>query len=245
MEGHVRVSREFPWPEDVGGLLVGTLLLWLTVEASWRDREIVIGGQRLALRRGQAVFGRVRWAKRLDVPPSTLEDALAKLAGLGLVERSGDKLCSVVTVLNYDSYVDQDSQKQQQSDIHPTSIRHPSDTSEEVKKGKKGKKITASPSKATWLTPYWEAWERVVGSPHAGKLARYMKPVHDALGAGQALTTLHNYLDTVDSDRANLAWFSEHWKSFRPEQPLPAPLPLPPSRHAGEGIRFIGLGSAS
>lgn len=53
-----------------------------------------------------------------------------------------------------------------------------------------GKKV-----RNTWLSPYGEAWkEQYGGEPVWGQLARSLKPVHDSLGAEEALRRWRAYL---------------------------------------------------
>ncbi len=76
----------------------------------------------------------------------------------------------------------------------------------------------AYPSKtrrATWLTPYWDAWVSVYGGePKSGQLAKALKPLHEKRGLEKTLAHWQNYLARTEASYASPAKFAATFGSW-------------------------------
>jgi len=89
--------------------------------------------------------------------------------------------------------------------------------------------------RATWLTPYFDAWvAKYGGKPAAGALARYLKPLHGERGSEKVLTHWRNYLASTEARFASPARFAATFGSWAepgasgkpdPSDPLPGESP--------------------
>ena len=88
------------------------------------------------------------------------------------------------------------------------------DTEADTKK----KKQRAPKDGATWLTPYLLAWESKNGAGSgvaiAGRLAKALKPLHDANGEGPVLGKLAIYLSQTDAQFRSPQAFAQRFSSW-------------------------------
>lgn len=122
------------------------IFTYLLIIAQWKsDRySCTFEGRKMYLEKGQAITGRYRIAKALNIPPSSVRDALQRLSEkYCCVSLKTDNKATIVTLLNWDTYQSVDSK----TDINPTSTRHQPDTKQEGNKViKKELKDVAHPS---------------------------------------------------------------------------------------------------
>ena len=82
----------------------------------------------------------------------------------------------------------------------------------------KEKKQRAPKDGATWLTPYLLAWESKNGAGSgvaiAGRLAKALKPLHDANGEGPVLGKLAIYLSQTDAQFRSPQAFAQRFSSW-------------------------------
>lgn len=72
------------------------------------------------------------------------------------------------------------------------------------------KEKTSSASRETWLTPFFEVWERKYGTmPLAGKLAGALQPVVKKLGAEETLVRWQRYVQRTNLETVNVWHFAE------------------------------------
>jgi hypothetical protein len=100
--------------------------------------------------------------------------------------------------------------------------------------------------RATWLTPYVEAWKAQYDSePTAGKLAAHLGKVHKHLGADECLARWTRYLaDTPDVRHASGARFSETHPRYASARGSGAVLAIPGARDANDAAKLRRAGLA-
>jgi len=80
------------------------------------------------------------------------------------------------------------------------------------KKKKKKEIAVVKPRRTveTWLTPFFQAWERAYGGkPAGGKLAAYLRPLYDQHGTNKVQYAWEAYLSQTDAQHASPSRFSE------------------------------------
>lgn len=154
--------------------------VWAMTKATHRRKVVSIrtgrGTTQIELQPGQFIYGRNIAADELNLPPSTVNDAMQKLKALGSVHIQPNTHCSIVTANNWATY-----QGGESSDQQPT--RHPSDTQatpirhiQEQKQHKEVPEKSAQPT-SEHFTPWWNVYPRKVAKlaaqkPYAAALAR-------------------------------------------------------------------------
>ena len=73
----------------------------------------------------------------------------------------------------------------------------------------------------TWLTPYIEAWERQYGgTPVAGVLAGYLRPLEKLHGPEDVVARWKAYLAKADPLYASPSRFAQTYGSWKPKREL-------------------------
>ena len=92
------------------------------------------------------------------------------------------------------------------------------DTDTDTEADTKKQKQRAPKDGATWLTPYLLAWESKNGAGSgvaiAGRLAKALKPLHDANGEGPVLGKLAIYLSQTDAQFRSPQAFAQRFSSW-------------------------------
>jgi hypothetical protein len=100
MNGWIKIHRKFSSWEWADEPRMVSLFVHLLIEAShqntrWKGQEI---------RRGQVIFGRLKWAEKTGISEQGLRTCLKKLKLTGEIDIKSTNKYSIVTILNYDEY---------------------------------------------------------------------------------------------------------------------------------------------
>jgi len=100
MNGWIKIHRKFSSWEWADEPKMVSLFIHLLIEAShqdarWKGREI---------KRGQVIFGRLKWAEKTGISEQGLRTCLKKLKSTGEIDIKSTSKYSIVTILNYDEY---------------------------------------------------------------------------------------------------------------------------------------------
>lgn len=115
---------------------VSQLFLYFLLKASWKEHKMFVGKTVVELKPGQLVFGRVQAAKELKTSEQRIRTALDCLKELKIVNQQATSKFSVISLLNWDTYQNQDSASNQQINQQATSKQPASNHKQEVKEGK-------------------------------------------------------------------------------------------------------------
>ena len=64
------------------------------------------------------------------------------------------------------------------------------------------------------MTPYLDCWKANLGEPHAGKMAKFLRPLDKELGPEETLRRLEAFLTGTDPRYASVARFAETHKNY-------------------------------
>jgi len=136
MEGWVKL-----WRKSLdSGLLqnpeLWTFWCWCLMKATHRHHKQIVGWQTVELKPGQFVFGRKKAAQDLCLTERKIRTCLKKLENLGNLTIYATNKYSVISIVNWESYQQNDQPSDQQNDQHVTSRRPASDHKQECKNGK-------------------------------------------------------------------------------------------------------------
>lgn len=82
---------------------------WLLLTASRKPRKQMVGGVMFDLQPGDAIFGRVRVAAELGMTEKQARCALDTLKKLSVVAARGANKCTIVSIINWHRYQDEDT----------------------------------------------------------------------------------------------------------------------------------------
>ena len=112
--------------------------IWCLCEASFSERDQVVGKQIVHLKKGQFVYGRFSASKELKLNDRTFYDYMKLLESLGMLVIKSNNRFSVATVVNWEFYQHGGGDFQQQSTFKST--KENTFENDTIKKDKKGKK---------------------------------------------------------------------------------------------------------
>ena len=135
--GYVKVWRKM---EDSGILQdqgACQFFLWAMFKATHRARKQIIGNQVVHLQPGQFVSGRNAAASELGISPSKFVRTTEKMKMLEFVDTKANNKFTVFTIINWDTYQNENAstgqQTGQQTDNKRTASEHQSDTNKNAK----------------------------------------------------------------------------------------------------------------
>jgi len=115
--------------------------VWCLLKATYKERKVLIGNQTIELQPGQFIFGRKEAAKALGTTERkirTLLEFFSSYTEEKLTIKTTNRF-SIITVINYTTYMEKVKQFDQQNDQHTTSTRPAHDHKQEGKRKKKNK----------------------------------------------------------------------------------------------------------
>jgi hypothetical protein len=126
-----------------------TFWCWCLLQASWKNHRTLVGYQAVDLEPGQFVFKRITACQELEMSDRTIRTCLDALKDLGSVTVKATNRFSIITIMNWNSYQDQDgvdrpTNDQQVTNKRPANDQQATNSYNENKKGKKGKNIYPS-----------------------------------------------------------------------------------------------------
>jgi hypothetical protein len=209
---HIKVSRRFfeedAWWNEPRRFSKAEAWIDCIQMASWKARRYAIGLEVEQLERGEFMASLRYLAQRWRWGKSAVSDFLKALVKRGHIrgQREG-QMGTVYLLVNYDAYQSGDRGPPDTSpDTKPDSSRTPPghlpDKTEAVKAGKA--------VRASWLTPYSDAWQTRCGEPPFGKLVKVLAPLHTQHG-DEALTRWRRYLEQTDPQFCSVHRFAETW----------------------------------
>ena len=135
--GYVKVWRKM---EDSGILQdqgACQFFLWAMFKATHRARKQIIGNQVVHLQPGQFVSGRNAASSELGISPSKFVRTTEKMKMLEFVDTKANNKFTVFTIINWDTYQNENAatgqQTEQQTDNKRTASEHQSDTNKNAK----------------------------------------------------------------------------------------------------------------
>jgi hypothetical protein len=138
--GYIKLWRKM---EDSGLMQrpeIFTFAAWCLFRASYKERKVLHGGQVIPLEPGQFIFGRKAAAEALKTTERKIRTALSTLDNIGFLTIKPTNKYSIITIVNWATYQNDDQPSDQQTDQVPTSNRPATDHKQEVKEVKKEKK---------------------------------------------------------------------------------------------------------
>ena len=107
--------------------------IWCLVRANWHDTMCLFDGVELKVGRGSFISGRYTGSTECHMKPKTFYNQLVKLQELGNIFLKSDNRKTLITIVNYSSYQDDQTTDGQPLDNKRTTGGQQEDTDKEVK----------------------------------------------------------------------------------------------------------------
>lgn len=180
MQGWIKLHRKLLGSPIFQNEKLLKVFIYCLMKATHSDHEQIVGRQNVQLKPGQFVFGRKKAALELDIKESTIRDYMNVLKADNVITITPTNKFSVITVVNWGVYQDQDDDNRQQKDNRTTTERQQTNTNKNVKNVKNElfssssdqqfsevmafyqsnlqKGITDSPYNAELITQWFDEW---------------------------------------------------------------------------------------
>lgn len=134
--GFIKLHRkitEWEWYQDSNTFM---LFIHLLFKANYKDTRY----QGKPVKRGQMITGRIALSEETGISQQSIRTCLSRLEKSGEITIQSTNRFSLVTIVNYNNYQDDDRQSTSQLTNNQPTINQQSTTSKEVKNSKKVKK---------------------------------------------------------------------------------------------------------
>ena len=175
------------------------------MKASHKEHTQLVGRRVVHLQKGQFVFGRKRASEELRLKESTVRDYVKLLEKLGTIDIKSDNKFSVITVINWAVYQNDEEISDSKNDKKPTTNQHQMDNKSTTnqqqintnKNVKNEKNVVVGDDFATIYNLYQENIEQIPSPITTEKLTQDMDYYGKELVAyairKAALNNSHNY----------------------------------------------------
>lgn len=174
---------------------------YLLIKAQWQNEKYscIYRGQHIYLKRGQVVTGRHQIANALNMPPSTVRNAITRLKLVyNIINVKSDNKRTIITLLNWGIYQNNEkkedngttSEGQQKDTNQPLSIKHKEETDMS-------------------FLHFWSAYPKKESKIDAEKAWKKLNPPKDLL---------EKILLSVERSKLSASWMKENGQYI----PLPA-----------------------
>lgn len=139
MEGWIKLHRKLLQSNIFGNEKYLKVFIWCLLKATYRPHMQQVGRQQVALKKGQFVFGRKKAALELNMAPSTVWEYMKILKNDKVVNIKSNNKYSVVTVVNWEVYQNDDDKSDSKYNNKSTTNQQQIDTNKNVKNDKNNK----------------------------------------------------------------------------------------------------------
>lgn len=178
---------------------------WCLMKASHRERYQLVGYTKVALSPGQFVFGRKKAAIELGMSERNIRTCLDTLIKCENLTSKATNKFTIITIVNWDTYQQQENENDQQDDQQVTSKRPASDHKQECKNEKNDKEYVGSKGSTCPHLKIVEEYNRILGD-----LLPAVKP---KLWGGERKKNLAARWNE-DEERQNVRWWVDLFESI-------------------------------
>ena len=206
--------------------------IWLLCNVAFEQHDTICYGKVICLKPGQIATGRKKIAQCTDLSENKVYRALTALKSLGNIEINATNKYSIITVVNWDKYQDENvkrtTSEQQNNSKTTTEEQQINSKRTQHKNGKNGNN-----EKEIYMCPFFErAWEMFPNKK--GKSAVSKKAMRELAGAGEAvvIAAIENYKAEIQRNGTEekyilhgSTFFNGRWRDYvvedKPEESMP------------------------
>ena len=206
--------------------------VWLLCNVSFEQHDTVCYGKVISLKPGQIATGRKKISQCTDLNETKVYRALIALKSLGNIEIKSTNKYSIITVVNWDKYQDENCKRtanEQQTNSKTTAEEQQGDSKRtQHKNGKNGKK-EKNIYICSFFQSVWDEYPKKLGKDKVTKAA--MKQLEEA-GIDTVMEAVRRYVEKIKRDGTEekyimhgSTFFNGAWRDYvvgdKPEEPMP------------------------
>lgn len=206
--------------------------IWLLCNVAFEQHDTICYGKVINLKPGQIATGRKKIAQCTDLNENKVYRALTALKSLGNIEIKATNKYSIITVVNWDKYQDENGKRtaneQQANSKTTTEEQQTNNKRTQHKNGNNGKN-----EKEIYMCPFFDrAWELFPNKK--GKSAVSKKAIRELAEAGEAvvIAAIENYKAEIQRKGTEekyilhgSTFFNGRWRDYvvedKPEEQMP------------------------
>ena len=206
--------------------------IWLLCNVAFEQHDTVCYGKVIHLKPGQIATGRKRIAQCTDLNENKVYRALTVLKSLGNIEIKATNKYSIITVVNWDKYQDENvkrtSSEQQNNSKTTTEEQHDDSKRTQHKNGKNGKK-EKNIYICSFFQSVWDEYPKKLGKNKVTKAA--MEQLEEA-GEDAVMSAVRRYVEKIKREGTDekyimhgSTFFNGAWRDYvvddKPEEQMP------------------------
>lgn len=78
--------------------------IWCLFKATYKDRQVIMGNTVISVKQGQFIYGRMKAAEELNIPPSTFKRYMDVLQELEMLTLESTSKWTIATIVNWERY---------------------------------------------------------------------------------------------------------------------------------------------
>lgn len=205
--------------------------IWLLCNVAFEQHDTICYGKVIHLKPGQIATGRKKIAQCTDLNENKVYRALTALKSLGNIEIKSTNKYSIITVVNWDKYQDENGKRtaNEQQTNSKTTTEEQQDNSKRtqhknVKKGKKEKNIYI----CSFFQSVWDEYPKKLGKNKVTKAA--MEQLEEA-GEDAVMSAVRRYVEKIKMEGTDekyimhgSTFFNGAWRDYvvedKPEEQM-------------------------
>lgn len=206
--------------------------IWLLCNVAFEQHDTVCYGKVIHLKPGQIATGRKKIAQCTDLNETKVYRALTALKSLGNIEIKATNKYSIITVVNWDKYQDENGKRtaneQQTNSKTTTEEQQPNSKRTQHKNGKKEKK-EKNIYICSFFQSVWDEYPKKLGKNKVTKAA--MEQLEEA-GKDAVMSAVRRYVEKIKKEGTDekyimhgSTFFNGAWRDYvvedKPEEQMP------------------------
>ena len=206
--------------------------IWLLCNVAFEQHDTICYGKVIHLKPGQIATGRKKIAQCTDLNENKVYRALTALKSLGNIEIKATNKYSIITVVNWDKYQDENGKRtsSEQQTNSKTTTEEQQDNSKRTqhKNGKNGKK-EKNIYICSFFQSVWDEYPKKLGKNKVTKAA--MEQLEEA-GEDAVMSAVRRYVEKIKRDGTDekyimhgSTFFNGAWRDYvvedKPGEPMP------------------------
>lgn len=211
--------------------------IWLICNVAFEQHDTICYGKVITIKPGQIATGRKKIAQCTDLNENKVYRALTTLKSLGNIEIKATNKYSIITVVNWDKYQDENvkrtSSEQQNNSITTTDEHQTNIKTTQHKNGKNGKK-EKNIYICSFFQSVWDEYPKKLGKNKVTKAA--MKQLEEA-GIDTVMEAVRCYVEKIKREGTDekyimhgSTFFNGAWKDYIEPAAQAETLPQAPRR---------------
>ena len=206
--------------------------IWLLCNVAFEQHDTICYGKVIHLKQGQIATGRKKIAQCTDLNETKVYRALTALKSLGNIEIKATNKYSIITVVNWDKYQDENGNRtaneQQTNSKTTTDGQQDNSKRTQHKNGNNGKK-EKNIYICSFFQSVWDEYPKKLGKNKVTKAA--MKQLEEA-GEDAVMAAVRSYVEKIKRDGTDekyimhgSTFFNGAWRDYvvedKPEEQMP------------------------